>query len=124
MFESTVHGVAQEAPLFYLEQFDLDGCGPIVSDWQPLDARDACCYEFDDTGTLCLPALSCDAFLSQADKAGYALVDSGASYGVAGVVWLKVLGTHLAERGLRPIIETVRQKFTGLGGHEQTAERR
>ena len=126
-FDSQVVDGVALAPIHYSGTTGIDNVDVVGSGWQTLYSdHDECCYEITDPEAGCFPALSCDgcAFLSQSDRAGYALVDSGASYGVAGVEWLQSLEAQLSERGLRPIIETVRQKFTGLGGHEQTAERR
>ena len=55
-----------------------------------VDGRDSACY----------PALgeSC-CFLASRDLAGYALVDNGASFGVAGREWLESLRSHLSHRG-------------------------
>ena len=90
------------APIHYSGTIGIDDVDVVGSGWQPLDSdHDECCYEITDTEAGCFPALSCDgcAFLSQSDRAGYALVDSGASYGVAGVEWLQSLEAQLSERG-------------------------
>ena len=54
----------------------------------------------------------------------YALADTGASTGVAGIEWLDRAAQELSRYGLKPIKEKATQKFRGLGGAKREAVER
>ena len=57
-----------------------------------------------------------EEIMFSATEVAYALADTGASTGVAGIEWLERVAQELSRYDLMPIRTEATQKFRGLGG--------